>query len=570
MNIKANMRVDFDSIKNTSTVATGWVEIEGIFKFPVSVRKWFDDKSGKEMMFVSYPQRKDGDKYSGVVYPHDREVRNEIDRVVLDVTKEKLFAESVPDVNIDDVRITPLNQKTDSVVQKLGIASVKMYGMTVNGIVIKEGRKGRFVQMPQYQTQGQYRDTVYGVTAAIQRKIEDRVLLEYDKIIKAQEEVNMQEIQEEQKKAEEAEKKTVNAVITFTVAESNEFHGIGTYIDNISTIEEAMEKFNQIDPARLHGIPAIGINYHVSGTDSIEDEQVDIVMGKIIDVPSLNSYPAMRDNETVKAAVEKLIEAYPESLVLSPTEDDVMQTLNMAGVAVDRKRLDGIYSGTEDREEYLQYLKSVRENYVENDPDEIKMSYLDKAITYVGQIHKPKTSKDENKGIDGAEDAAEMQEDEEPMYSSADVITLMPNYFAEKNRDGVRFAIKNTKLNIDNPIIVGKYIRAQCFTIENGNDKIFARFQNELNGMEHMRTGPLLIRQQIVMQVFKDGVPQPPYLYASYKSDNVTEALEYYNDCMGRWADLTGQTTAEIFQRAKNMENKQDVKQNVKQNKPGL
>lgn len=566
MNIKANMRVDFDSIKNTSTVATGWVEIEGIFKFPISVRKWFDDKSGKEMMFVSYPQRKDGDKYSGVVYPHDREVRNEIDRVVLDVTKEKLFAESVPDVNIDDVRITPLNQKTDSVVQKLGIASVKMYGMTVNGIVIKEGRKGRFVQMPQYQTQGQYRDTVYGVTAAIQRKIEDRVLLEYDKIIKAQEEVNMQAIQEEQKKAEEAEKKTVNAVITFTVAESSEFHGIGTYIDNISTIEEAMEKFNQIDPARLHGIPAIGINYHVSGTDSIEDEQVDIVMGKIIDVPSLNSYPAMRDNETVKAAVEKLIEAYPESLVLSPTEDDVMQTLNMAGVAVDRKRLDGIYSGTEDREEYLQYLRSVRENYVENDPDEIKMSYLDKAITYVGQIHKPKTSKDENKGIDGVEDAAEMQEDEEPMYSSADVITLMPNYFSEKNRDGVRFAIKNTKLNIDNPIIVGKYIRAQCFTIENGNDKIFARFQNELNGMEHMRTGPLLIRQQIVMQVFKDGVPQPPYLYASYKSDNVTEALEHYNECMGRWADLTGQTTSEIFQRAKTMENKQDVKQN----KPGL
>ena len=196
MNIKANMRVDFDSFKNTSTVATGWVEIEGIFKFPVSVRKWFDDKSGKEMMFVSYPQRKDGDRYSGVVYPHDREVRNEIDRVVLEVTKEKLFAESVPDVNIDDVRITPLNQKTGSVVQKLGIASVKMYGMTVNGIVIKEGRKGRFVQMPQYQTQGQYRDTVYGVTAAIQRKIEERVLLEYDRIIRAQEEVNMQEVQE--------------------------------------------------------------------------------------------------------------------------------------------------------------------------------------------------------------------------------------------------------------------------------------------------------------------------------------------------------------------------------------
>ena len=222
MNIKANMRVDFDSFKNTSTVATGWVEIEGIFKFPVSVRKWFDDKSGKEMMFVSYPQRKDGDRYSGVVYPHDREVRNEIDRVVLEVTKEKLFAESVPDVNIDDVRITPLNQKTGSVVQKLGIASVKMYGMTVNGIVIKEGRKGRFVQMPQYQTQGQYRDTVYGVTAAIQRKIEERVLLEYDKIIRAQEEVNMQEVQETKNNQEieqtDEYRRQVSAIYDYEVA----------------------------------------------------------------------------------------------------------------------------------------------------------------------------------------------------------------------------------------------------------------------------------------------------------------------------------------------------------------
>lgn len=72
----------------------------------------------------------------------------------------------------------------------------------------------------------------------------------------------------------------------------------------------------------------------------------------------------------------------------------------MAGVAADRKRLDGIYSGTEDREEYIQYLKSLREDYTKNDTDEIKMSYLDKAITYVGQIRKPKTSQDENKGID--------------------------------------------------------------------------------------------------------------------------------------------------------------------------
>lgn len=106
---------------------------------------------------------------------------------------------------------------------------------------------------------------------------------------------------------------------------------------------------------------------------------------------------------------------------------------------------------------------------------------------------------------------------------------------------------KNSKLNIDNLIIVGKYIRAQSFTIENGNDKVFARFQNELNGMEHMRTGPLLIRQQIVMQVFKDGVPQPPYLYASFRADNMNDALENYNQCVYTWANLTNQRLSELM-----------------------
>lgn len=40
------------------------------------------------MMFVSYPQRHDGDKYVGVVYPTDRNVRQEIDKAVLDATRK--------------------------------------------------------------------------------------------------------------------------------------------------------------------------------------------------------------------------------------------------------------------------------------------------------------------------------------------------------------------------------------------------------------------------------------------------------------------------------------------------
>lgn len=44
-----------------------------------------------------------------------------------------------------------------------------------------------FVQMPQYQSRGQYRDTVYGITTAIQHKIEDTVLERYQAIKKQQE-----------------------------------------------------------------------------------------------------------------------------------------------------------------------------------------------------------------------------------------------------------------------------------------------------------------------------------------------------------------------------------------------
>lgn len=62
-----------------------------------------------------------------------------------------------------------------------------------------------------------------------------------------------------------------------------------------------------------------------------------------------------------------------------------------------------------------------------------------------------------------------------------------------------------------------------------------------------MRTGPLLIRQQIVMQVFKDGVPQPPYLYASFRADNMNDALENYNQCVNTWANLTNQRLSELM-----------------------
>ena len=116
--------------------------------------------------------------------------------------------------------------------------------------------------------------------------------------------------------------------ITFTVAECGEFHNMGEYHEGIETIEEAMKLYNAIDPSRMHGIPSIGVNMHIEGTEEWEDEQVDIVSGKRIDVDFLNYTPELRDTPTVQDALKKLIAAYPDKEVNDQeTKEAKIQTL---------------------------------------------------------------------------------------------------------------------------------------------------------------------------------------------------------------------------------------------------
>ena len=116
--------------------------------------------------------------------------------------------------------------------------------------------------------------------------------------------------------------------ITFTVAECGEFHNMGEYHEGIETIEEAIKIYNAIDPFRMNGIPSIGVNMHIEGTEEWEDEQVDIVSGKCIDVDFLNYTPELRDTPKVQDAIKKLIAAYPEKDVIDvETKAQKIQTL---------------------------------------------------------------------------------------------------------------------------------------------------------------------------------------------------------------------------------------------------
>ena len=103
--------------------------------------------------------------------------------------------------------------------------------------------------------------------------------------------------------------------VTFTVAECGEFHNLGEYHEGIETIEEAIQIYQAIDPSRMNGIPSLGVNMHIEGTEEWEDEQADILSGKCIDVDFLNYTPELRDTPKVQDALKKLIVAFPEKEV---------------------------------------------------------------------------------------------------------------------------------------------------------------------------------------------------------------------------------------------------------------
>ena len=114
----------------------------------------------------------------------------------------------------------------------------------------------------------------------------------------------------------ELEEKAEDLTVSFTVAECGEFHQIGAYYEDIPTIEDAIRIYREMDPARLNGVPAIGVSLHVGGTDCLEDDQVDLLTGNTIDVDYLNYMPDVRDHSSVQDAVKKLIKAFPEKEVI--------------------------------------------------------------------------------------------------------------------------------------------------------------------------------------------------------------------------------------------------------------
>ena len=210
--------------------------------------------------------------------------------------------------------------REDDLFNMLHEDSIYIAGIQVDINPITEGKTGTLeTYLPEVET--------YLQEKAQQEQINNQLVTQGKEVMHEQ-----NTLASEEKGFSELEKEPViepeTVHITFTVAECGEFHTMGEFHEGIETVEEAMKLYNAIDPSRMHGIPSIGVNMHIEGTEEWEDEQADVVSGNRIDVDFLNYTPELRDTPKVQDAIKKLIAAYPEKDVIDvDTKEQKIQTL---------------------------------------------------------------------------------------------------------------------------------------------------------------------------------------------------------------------------------------------------
>ena len=80
---------------------------------------------------------------------------------------------------------------------------------------------------------------------------------------------------------------------------------MGRYRDDVESVNEAIDLWNEYKEGNLNGVPSIGILVHTPGQSERDDTQVDLVSGKTMDLDMIRYYPAIHTEE---AAIQKICE----------------------------------------------------------------------------------------------------------------------------------------------------------------------------------------------------------------------------------------------------------------------
>ena len=179
MDIHVEMHLSYE----TDVWAYGMVTLENIIRFPVQLRKFKNKDTGEETSFLSYPRRERCGKWENIpadssspalvsAWPVGEKIKEEM--------RKDLY---LPEIEILSISPIVPRYPPNAKAYICGVASVQLLGLTINGITIKKGQRGYFINMPQYKSSDGYHDVIYAIGKAMQKKISECVLQEYQKIM---------------------------------------------------------------------------------------------------------------------------------------------------------------------------------------------------------------------------------------------------------------------------------------------------------------------------------------------------------------------------------------------------
>ena len=233
-------------------------------------------------------------------------------------------------------------------------------------------------------------------------------------------------------------------IVTFTVAESSEFHSFGELHEGIPNLQDAIKIYEKIcEESKLNAIPALGINLHTVGTPEYEDVQWDFLSGGRLDLNGLMFLPEMSQNAEVMEALHELADTYTDIRIegrfpeeteqgtfgpwvqkLEELTEQLESTHDRAAVALAIEIDD--FAFQVDRNEYIEFVGSREKNvsdlvqYIETGETEGVVDYLKDLIRENDNPETVAQAKEYLKKIDEYKPLAKVEELVEQNYNMID------------------------------------------------------------------------------------------------------------------------------------------------------
>ena len=610
MDIDVTMKIDRDAMMSKSeksrTIAKGWVEVENCIKFPVFVRTYMDKETQEEKMFVSMPQRKGAKGYSSIISFENKEVREEIEDVVLK-TVLKQGLKSFEKVSILETQITLLPEDTKNRQVKIkGIASIKLEsGIRIQSILIKEGKNGLFVEMPQYFSEGSYHDTVYGTSEAMRDELSGKILEAYKKQMELQlhpeqveKETKEENLEAEQKRAEitaeevkpeqqpenpdvpesGTEKKSIEKSEIETVKEEMKEEPVLSWDDRfVAAFAERNKEEVLALLAELRGAPGIissektddilimeQAEYSINEKTSIllifdntyeKDreikEETDIRQEITVVLKEKDKKPGMLP--VVKLSSHNLEDAearYKEAVrswqtlthqTIAPDIEPVLNSQQQPAGELKSEMKEEIEESIDEEPESAEEVKTVEETEQEKEQN-VPESGTQQEIN-VAVDKEEVTGQKETGQTEVKEDVAIQEDAEEKMINEAAVKEFLSAYLSSNN-ESMLAAISHAKLTLGSKNFSRNYntLAFQKVSFEDGKNKISVRFHNGY-APEQTAASVDSKRQLIEAVIYENGDAKAIRTLAEKKTISSKKAASNYDEMKSDWMQLTHQDT---------------------------